>query len=987
MSNDYSEDRLIQEGTADYLEKKLGWTTVYAFNEEVLGQTGTLGRDSYHEVFLRRRFRAALRRLNPWINEKQLAEACDAMTSHLTTQSLMQINEQKYRFIRDGVPVTRIKPDGGTEEVRAKVIDFNNPDNNEFLAVRELWVYGQLYHRRADLVGFVNGLPLVFMELKNHYVDVEDAFNNNYSDYLDTIPQLFWYNAFLIFSNGIDARVGTIDSKWDFFNQWKRLKESDAGNIELPTMLEGIMSKRNLLELIENFILFDHSDGKTVKIMARNHQYLGVNEAVEKYRDRKLCKGKLGVFWHTQGSGKSYSMVFLAQKIRRKFAGSPTIVVLTDRDELNNQISGTFENCGLLGNVKAKAYIAKSGEDLIEKLKGNPSFIFSLIQKFNNPTVEPIYPKHDIILMSDEAHRTQNGVFAENMMRLLPTANRIGFTGTPLMSNDNITARTFGGYVSIYDFQRAVEDHATVPLYYENRAEKLKGLDNPDINEEIAEALDDADLTPDQQAKVEKEFAKEVHLLTAEKRLRIVAKDFVRHYSDLWTTGKAMMVSYNKVTCVRMYNYVQEYWKERIEELKKQQKHVSQQESLELDRKIKWMEDTDMAVVISDEQNEVKTFQKWGLDITPHRRRMMKEPLEKMFKNSDNPLRVVFVCAMWLTGFDVKSLSCLYLDKPMKAHTLMQAIARANRVAEGKTNGLIVDYIGVVKALRKALADYTIDRQALNGTDPTIDKGKLIELVKKELDTIEKYLADHGFYLDSILDAEGLDKVSEIRQGADVMCTSTEIMKAYCMMVSSMLNHWKYLDSEDYDNSMKSRRDAMEAIYKELKKKRKHADITDLNVEISNIVNRHLEVEDKLVAEEDNSKKFDISKIDFDLLRRVFDRTRQKHLMIRDIMEAINVNMNRMLADNPMRINFYERYKNIVEEYNSEQNRANIERIFEDLLRLSEYLTDEQNRYLREGFDNDEHLALFDLLTNKKDLNKSDILKLGKSRNRIIFTD
>lgn len=229
MSNDYSEDRLIQQGTADYLEKKLGWTSVYAFDEEVLGQTGTLGRDNYHEVFLRRRFRNALKRLNPWINEKQLAEACDAMTSHLTTQNLMQINEQKYRLIRDGIPVTRIKPDGGTEKVRAKVIDFNAPDNNEFLAVRELWVYGQIYHRRADIIGFVNGLPLVFMELKNHDVDVEDAFNNNFSDYLDTIPQLFWYNAFLIFSNGVDAKVGTIDSKWDFFNEWKRLKESDAG--------------------------------------------------------------------------------------------------------------------------------------------------------------------------------------------------------------------------------------------------------------------------------------------------------------------------------------------------------------------------------------------------------------------------------------------------------------------------------------------------------------------------------------------------------------------------------------------------------------------------------------------------------------------------------------------------------------------------------------------------------------------------------------
>lgn len=978
MSLDYSEDKLIQEGTAKFL-KGLGWETVYAFNDEVLGQTGTLGRDSYHDVFLRQRFRKALRRLNPWINEKQLDEACNIMTSHLTTQSLMQINEQKYRLIRDGIDVTDTKPDGSRGTRRVQVIDFNNPGNNDFLAVRELWVYGQVYHRRADVVGFVNGLPLVFMELKNHDVAVEDAFNKNYTDYLNTIPQLFWYNAFVILSNGNDARVGTIGSKWEFFNEWKRLKESDAGNIELPTMLEGIMSKEKFLDILENFILFDHSDGRTVKIMARNHQYLGVNEAVEKYRDRKLCQGKLGVFWHTQGSGKSYSMLFLAQKIRRKFAGTPTIVVLTDRDELNRQISGTFESCGLLGKTKAATFIAASGEDLIEKLKGNPSFIFSLIQKFNKPDAEPVYPDHDIILMSDEAHRTQNGVFAENMMRLLPTASRIGFTGTPLMNNDNITARTFGGYVSIYDFQRAVDDHATVPLYYENRAEKIKDLKNPVINEEIAAALDDADLSPDQLAKVEHEFAKEVHLLTAENRLRLIAKDFVRHYSDLWTTGKAMMVSYNKVTCVRMYNYVQEYWQEKIAELKDQEKHsTSEQESQELKRKILWMEETDMAVVISDEQNEVQTFKKWGLDIIPHRKRMMKEPLEKMFKNADNPLRVVFVCAMWLTGFDVKTLSNLYLDKPMKAHTLMQAIARANRVAEGKTNGLIIDYIGVVKALRKALADYTVDRSKRSGTDPTIDKVKLIEQVKKEITAIENYLVKYHFEINNVVETQGLQRMSELRRGADVVCTSSEIRKTYGMMVSMMLNHWKYLDHEDYTKEMKAKRDAMEAIYKELQKKRKHADITDLSVEINNIVGRHLEVEDTLAGIERNVKIFDISKIDFDLLHREFDRTRQKHLMLQDIQEAVKARITQMLAKNPTRINFYERYMNIIKEYNSEQNRANIERTFEELIHLSKSLTSEQKRYAREEFKNDEQLAMFDLLVNKKDLNKDDIGKLKK---------
>ena len=320
-----------------------------------------------------------------------------------------------------------------------------------FLAIKELKIHGELYRRRTDIVGFVNGIPLLFVELKKNTVDVEDAYTNNYTDYQDTIPHLFYYNAFLILSNGEEAKFGTLGSKFEFFHEWKRLNESDKGNVELATMLRGICKKENFLDLFENFILYDHSDGKTVKILARNHQYLGVNEAIQAYGARKLNNGKLGVFWHTQGSGKSYSMLFLSQKIR-KFEGSPTIVILTDRDELNKQISDTFENCGLLGKVAAKEFIALSGGDLETKLGNNKSFIFTLIQKFNKPNAKPIIPNYDIIIMSDEAHRSQYGIFADNMCRMLPTASRIGFTGTPLLANDNITERTFGGYISIYDF-------------------------------------------------------------------------------------------------------------------------------------------------------------------------------------------------------------------------------------------------------------------------------------------------------------------------------------------------------------------------------------------------------------------------------------------------------------------------------------------------------------------------------------------------------
>ena len=674
-------------------------------------------------------------------------------------------------------------------------------------------------------------------------------------------------------------------------------------------MLRGICKKENFLDLLENFILYDHSGGRTAKILARNHQYLGVNQAIEMYRNRQYLNGKLGVFWHTQGSGKSYSMLFLSQKIRRKFEGSPTFLVLTDRDELNKQISDTFENCGLLGNVKAKKFITSSGEDLKSKLKGNPSFIFSLIQKFNDAKAEPIYPDHDIIVMSDEAHRTQNGVFADNLMHMLPTAHRIGFTGTPLLSNDNITARTFGGYVSIYDFKRAVEDKATVPLYYENRGEKLQDLKNPEINDEIAAALEQAgELDASQLAKLEREFAKEVHLLTAAKRLRLIAKDFVHHYSDLWTSGKAMFVCYNKVTCVRMFNYVQEYWQREIKALEDAiAKCTSQQEAQEMQRKLEWMRETDMAVVVSQEQNEIQTFQKWGLDIKPHRERMEKEELDKAFKADDSRLRVVFVCAMWLTGFDVKTLSCLYIDKPMKAHTLMQTIARANRVAEGKTNGLIIDYIGIVKALRQALADYTANPEGgAEGSDPTIDKKELIKHVMETIAAATAFLKEHDFELDELIKAESFEKLSLLKEAANVMCETAEFRKSYCTFASTLLKLWKYLDREDITPEMKQQKDAIEAIYKELQQKRKHADITDLSVAINEIVNEHLEVDSNstMVAE---SRRFDISGIDFDLLRREFAKSKEKNLVLKDIQELLQERIAQMLAQNPSRINFYEK--------------------------------------------------------------------------------
>ena len=983
MSHDYSEEKLVQDSACDVLQNKLGWKVAYAYNFEQLGVGGTFGRTSYKEVLLTREIRKVLKRLNPWINEQQIIEAITKLTRRISTASLLQINEEKYNYLRDGIPVTVKRPDGRTEIKKAAIIDFNNAHNNEFLAVKEFIVHGDLYNRRADIVGFVNGIPLLFIESKRPDIDVRNAYEDNYKDYLDTIPQLFYYNAFVMLSNGLEAKVGTVGSKYEFFHEWKRLDEDEKGSVAFETMLLGICSKENFLDLLENFILYDHSDGRTAKILSRNHQYLGVNKAVEAYADRKLKDGKLGVFWHTQGSGKSYSMAFFAQKIRRKMAGSPTFVVLTDREELNTQISDTFENCGILGkDSKAKQCIATSGEDLIAKLKGNPSFIFTLIHKFNKSDVEPIYPDHDIIIMSDEAHRSQYGLYADNMMRLLPTAARIGFTGTPLLSYDNITERTFGGYISVYDFKRAVEDGATVPLYYENRGTKLDDLQNPEITNEILDAIEAADLDSAQQEKLEKEFEKSIHILTAEPRLRSIAKDFVRHYSDVWTSGKAMFVCLNKVTCVRMYDYVQEYWKEEIKRLKKQIKLATQQETQELERKLKWMEGTDMAVVISQEQNEIQTFKAWGLDIETHRRKMVKRDLDKEFKDSENPLRIVFVCAMWLTGFDVKCLSCLYLDKPLKAHTLMQTIARANRVNEGKSNGLIIDYIGIVDALKKALAEYTANVGNHDGVDPTIDKEKLVSRILELIDMVIFFFKQKDIYIEDFSDAKtnAFDRLSNLNKAANAVCDTVADKQTFTACASELHKLMKYIERDDISVDTRRVYDTIAAIHRMLKPKRRDVDTTDLMVTINAIISDHIGMKESLGQTEDAVgsayiTRIDISAINFNILRKEFTRVKHKNLLFNDLGDFIECSLDRLVAANPNRRDYYERYRQIIEDYNSGKDRTNIEKTFEALIQLVQELSDEESRYIREGFTTDDELAIFDLLT-RGNPNKADIKKV-----------
>ena len=628
----YTEDTLVQQTTADYLEQQLGWESIYTYNVEDFGPNSLLGRASDREVVLTRYLSAALRSLNPDLPTAAYDDAVQQITATAASQTLVAANRAQYDLLRDGVQVAFRNDKGERVRQRLKVFDFETSENNHFLCVRELWVRGDLYRRRADIVGFVNGLPLLFIECKNIHRNLKAAFEQNFSDYKTTIPHLFHHNAVVMFGNGEQAKIGSITSQWEHFHEWKRLAEEEPGVVDMETLLKGVCDKRNFLDFVENFILFDESFGATRKILARNHQFLGVNRAVEAVHKRKTRDGKLGVFWHTQGAGKSYSMVMFTRKVHRKLGGNFTFLVLTDRDDLDSQIYKTFAGCDVVNHDRDPCR-ASDGRHLSRLLAEHKAYVFSLIQKFNANPSTAYTERDDVIVITDEAHRTQYGTLAINMRNALSNASYIGFTGTPLFKDDELTRRVFGEYVSTYDFQRAVEDEATVPLYYDARGDKLD-VAIGDLNERIAAKLEEFEIDDiDVQQRLERALARDYHVIIADKRLDHIARDFVRHYSTAWETGKAMLVCIDKITCVRMHRLIEFYWNEYTNELEAE---LAQTKDEQTEKQIAWMRETRMAVVVSEEQGEVEKFGKWDLDIIPHRR-LIKQGMELPASMRDKP--------------------------------------------------------------------------------------------------------------------------------------------------------------------------------------------------------------------------------------------------------------------------------------------------------------------------------------------------------------
>jgi type I restriction enzyme R subunit len=960
----YGELALVELPAIDRFAS-LGWETANLYHE-TFGADGTEGRMSESEVILVRRLRKALERINPGFPASAYDQAITQLTEDRSKQLPVNANQSCYQLLRDRVKVDVTDDEGNPTTVELSVIDWAHPENNDFFLTQQMWVSGEMYKRRCDLLGFVNGLPLVFIELKAPHVPLKSAFDENLRDYRgQSIPQLFHPNAFILLSNGMQTKLGTLTSAWEHFFEWKRIDdEEESGSTTLETAIRGLCDKRRLLDMVENFTLFEEARGGLIKKVAKNHQYLGVNKAIAqmvKLReagDVEAAK-RLGVFWHTQGSGKSLSMVFLTQKILRKLPGKWTFVIVTDRLELDSQIYKTFTATGAITGAEVQA---ESGDHLKTLLQQDNRYVFSLIQKFHTDkgdTYPQLSERNDIIVITDEAHRSQYDIFALNMRNALPHAAFLGFTGTPLIAGEEERTReVFGDYVSVYDFARSIEDGATVPLYYENRTPELQ-ITNDKLNDDIQALLEAAELDEAQEKKLEREFAREYHLITRDERLETVAADLVKHFVGRGYRGKAMMICIDKATAVKMYDKVRAHWQSMLVSLRKQLKAATGDAKETLVEKIALMESTDMAVVVSQGQNEIEDLKAKGLDIVPHRQRMLKEDLDEKFKDPDSSLRLVFVCSMWITGFDVPTCSTIYLDKPMRNHTLMQTIARANRVAPGKSAGLIVDYVGIFRNLQDALRIYAQPKQP--GMMPIADKAALVADLQELLGEARSFCLTRGIQLAEMLAAEPAKRLPLLQSAVDVLIANEDTKKAWLQLANAVARTFRAILPDQAANAYAPEAVLIAYLGAMIKALMPQADITDIMADVEQLLNDSIATEGYRIGDTPKAEPLiDLSQIDFAELQKRFEEGK-KATETEKLKSQIRKKLTVMVRENKERLNFLEKFQQLIDEYNASSH--NLEAFFNDLLAFAQNLTKEEQRASREGL-NEEELAIFDLLTN-----------------------
>ena len=960
MMSRFTEQQLVEIPAIEVFQD-LEWETVNAYNE-VLGANGTLGRDNKAEVFLLRRLRAAIERLNPGIPADAVDQAVVEITKPRGALHYARANQEVYSLLRDRVEVQVRQADGTTLPERLSVIDWDTPENNDFLLVSQFWVHSDLYKRRSDLIGFVNGIPVVFIELKASHHDLKEAYDNNLRDYRDTIPDLFVPNGFLILSNGSDTKVGTITSGWEFFSDWKKIgSEKEEGFVSLETVLRATCTKERLLDLIENFVAYQDLPGGFVKLLARNHQYLGVNNAIARMQELQSApaaeRGKLGVFWHTQGSGKTISMLFFTQKVLRKYPGNWSFVIVTDRDDLDDQAYKEFLYAGV---ITEKHMRATSAMHLRELLSEDHRYVFTLIHKFRTEKGEThpvVSDRDDLIVITDEAHRTQYDTLALNMRNALPNARFLGFTGTPLIVGEERTREVFGEYVSIYNFAASEADHATVPLYYENRIPHLR-VENPTFGDDLMAIVEEADLDETEERKLATALGQQYELVTRDDRLDAVAKDIIDHFLGRGFPGKAMVVSIDKITTVRTFEKVQRLWTKRLErdegELRKG--GLTPERAELITKEIAFMRGTDMAVVISQSQNEIADMAARGLDIKPHRKRIVEEDLEAKFKNAQDPLRIAFVCAMWTTGFDVPSLSTVYLDKPLRNHTLMQTITRANRVFPEKNNGLIVAYVDVFKNLQKALAIYAVGTEP--GEVPIQEKGELVESLRSAVEDLRAFCGERDVDLDALGRTKGFKLVGAAKHTVEMLMLDDDEKTAFLSRASLVERLYKAVLPDARANEFGRVRAVARLLADTIAAYTARPDISGVMGKIEQLLDESVAAQEYLIPPSEAKALFDLAAVDWKALEEVFGQGRPRTAAQR-LRSLLSARIAALVRLNPARIDLVDRFEKLVTQYNA--GSINTEKFFQELLAFSKGLTEEESRALSEGL-TEEQLAVFDLL-------------------------
>jgi type I restriction enzyme R subunit len=753
-------ESIVEEAALAWLET-LGYAVLHG-PDIAPGMPGAERSDpSYREVVLEGRLRQSLARLNPDLPPEALEDAYRKLT-RTDAPSLLERNRAMHRMLVDGVTVEYRRKDGSIAGAQAKVVDFDKPDNNDWLAVNQFTVAEGQHTRRPDVVLFINGLPLAVIELKNPADENATIWSawQQFQTYQTQIPTLFATNAALVVSDGMEARIGAVGAGKEWFKPWRTItgrEDASSKLAELQVVLEGVFEKRRFLDMLRYFIVFeDAGHGKLIKKMAGYHQYHAVNVAVEETlraaqqasrKDIKDEQGRwesglkpggdpgdrrVGVVWHTQGSGKSLTMAFYAGRvILHPAMENPTIVVITDRNDLDDQLFGTFAACQEL--LRQAPVQAADRADLREKLKvASGGVVFTTIQKFfpESPSPQPspavgrggrmevLSERHNIVVMADEAHRSQYDFidgYARHMRDALPHASFIGFTGTPIEKSDANTRAVFGDYISVYDIQRAVTDGATVPIYYESRLAKLelKEAERPKIDPQFEEATEGEEV--ERKEKLKSKWAQLEAVVGSENRIKLIARDLVDHFENRLATleGKGMIVCMSRRICVDLYSAIAKLRPD-------------------------WAREADdqgsMKVIMTGSATDPL---EWQQHIRNKKRR---EDMALRFRTAKDPFRLVIVRDMWLTGFDAPSLHTMYVDKPMRGHGLMQAIARVNRVFKDKPGGLVVDYLGLADELKKALATYTES----GGTGKTaLDQAEAVAVMKEKYEVCLGLF--HGF--------------------------------------------------------------------------------------------------------------------------------------------------------------------------------------------------------------------------------------------------